>query len=243
MRRFVGRGLRRALAGLGMVGALLLMGSAPTPQAPPSEGVQVPVVLDGVRYEPEEFNRIHRELQAKGVFLIFMIDPQTGDFLAFSGEESCNEFAAKRGLRPCIGNPPPDASVGSVVRKGNITYVHPPDGSSFHSSTWEDSKAQPSQVCPPFDLYWSKNWEHINCAGDSLWVAPNVAISDLRNVGGQNWNDRISSAQAAAGIYREILYEHINYSGDKLYVWAGWLYPDLRELGWNDRASSLWTEP
>ncbi len=194
MRRFVARGLRRTLAGLGMVGALLLMGAAPTPQASPSEGVQVPVVLDGVRYEPEEFNRIHRELQAKGVFLIFMIDPQTGDFLAFPREDICNEFASKRGLRPCVGTPPPDATAGSVVRHGNVTYVYPPNGSDFHSLMRGDSKAQPSQVCPPSELYWSKNWEHINCAGDSLWVAPNVAISDLRNVGGRNWNDRISSA-------------------------------------------------
>jgi DNA-binding winged helix-turn-helix (wHTH) protein len=127
-----------AIAGLTLVIAWLLWEQPPLgdPRAlvgyrghsflPPS---LVPVILDGVRYEPEEFNRIQRELHSKGVYMIFMGDPQTGDFLAFSTEESCNEFAAKRGLRLCAENPPPGGSAGRVVERGNVTYVFPPDNS------------------------------------------------------------------------------------------------------------------
>jgi hypothetical protein len=130
----------------------------------------------------------------------------------FTSLEKCDEYAAKHGLHPCWERPA------------------------------AESNAQPLQICPPPHSYWSRNWEHINCAGDELGVAPNVYLSDLRNVLGENWNDRISSAQAATGIYREILYEHVNRGGDSLNVWAGWTYPDLRGQGWNDRASSLETE-
>jgi len=241
-----------AIVGLTLVMAGLLWGQLPSggPCAPAwyrghqiPAPVLVPVVLDRVRYEPEEFNRIHQELHSRGVYLIFTVDPQSGDLLAFSTEGGYNEWIAKRGLPPCESRPTGER-VGRVVIRGNVTYVFPSDDSdSCLQPKQEGSNAHPLQACPPPDSYWSRNWEHINCGSASLWVAPNVAILDLRDVYGENWNDKISSAQAATGIYRERLWEHINCGGDVLDVWSGWTYPDLRVYGWNDRASSLWTQP
>ncbi|HXF70433.1 MAG TPA: hypothetical protein VNK89_11565 [Thermoflexus sp.] len=93
----------RALLGLGMLGALLGLGAAPTPEAPPScnppEGVQVPVVLDGVRYEPEEFNRIEADLRRRGIALCFTF-ARDGTFHAFSTKEACEEFLWKEWDQP-----------------------------------------------------------------------------------------------------------------------------------------------
>jgi len=65
---------------------------------------------------------------------------ENGDGCNFTSVEKCDEYAAKHGLHPC--SEPPIS----------------------------ESNAQPLQVCPPPSSYWSKNWEHINCAGDALWV-------------------------------------------------------------------------
>ncbi len=126
MRRFVAWGLRRALAGLGMVGALLLMGAAPTPQAPPSEGVQVPVVLDGVRYEPEEFNRIEADLRRRGIVLCFTV-ARDGTLHAFSNYlQGCDEFLQKEwGLPPKPLVYPPPVHPLRVRVDGKNVWVEP----------------------------------------------------------------------------------------------------------------------
>ncbi len=252
MRRFVGPGFQKAFTGLGMVGVLLLMGSAPTPQAPLSEGVQVPVVLDGVRYEPEEFNRIHADLRRRGVALCYTFS-RDGTFHAFSAREACDEFFWKewgqpRGL-PFKSSNPPSTWVPFRVRiEGNWVWVEPlgePDASPPPSS--RDSEEIASlQLCPPPDPYWSLNWEHILCQGSGLAVLPQAMLADLRQISGPcagNWNDCISSAQAASGIYQLILWEHINFQGEYLRIPGGWTAPDLRAFNWNDRASSLYAQP
>ncbi len=90
---------RRLLLGLGMLGALLGLGAAPTPETPPAEGVQVPVVFDGVRYEPEEFNRIHADLHRRGIALCFTF-ARDGTFHAFSTKRACEEFLWKEWDQP-----------------------------------------------------------------------------------------------------------------------------------------------
>ncbi|HXF70434.1 MAG TPA: hypothetical protein VNK89_11570 [Thermoflexus sp.] len=103
---------RRALLGLGMLGALLGLGAVSTPEAPPScnppEGVQVPVVLDGVRYEPEEFNRIEADLRRRGIVLCFTV-ARDGTLHAFSNYlQGCHEFLQKEwGLSGPLVYPPP----------------------------------------------------------------------------------------------------------------------------------------
>ena len=116
---------KRTVLLLSITLALLLVGigaGGGEGESPPP--VLVPVILDGVRYEPEEFNRIERELHSKGVDLIYTLDPQNGDFLAFTTEEGYNEWATKHGLRPAPERPT-GGRVGRVVKEGNVTYVFP----------------------------------------------------------------------------------------------------------------------
>jgi len=60
--------------------------------------VLVPVILDDIYYDAGDFNRINRELSAKGVDLIFTINPEDGSFYAFTTIQGYNEYAAKYGL-------------------------------------------------------------------------------------------------------------------------------------------------
>jgi len=60
--------------------------------------VLVPVILDGIYHDAGDFNRINRELSAKGVDLIFTINPEDGSFYAFTTIQGYNEYAAKYGL-------------------------------------------------------------------------------------------------------------------------------------------------
>lgn len=232
--------------GLG-ISLILLAGTgaspAPTAVCPP---VDVPVVLDGVRYESGDFNGLQSELCGK-VDLIFTVDPQSGDFNAFTTKERFNEWAAKRGL-PAFDDGAGEEQMGPVLTRDGDTIVCAPTDSVADCEARLDqeeaptSEAAPLQACPPPSSYYSRNWEHINCGGAALSVAPKISIADLRNVQGYNWNDRISSVQAAyGGVFYESLFEHINFQGSVFIAWAGYTYPDLRAYGWNDRASSLKT--
>ncbi len=62
--------------------------------------VQVPVVLDGVLYQPDEFNKIHCELNAKGINLGSLINPADGVFYAFASREDLKEFMRQIGYPP-----------------------------------------------------------------------------------------------------------------------------------------------
>jgi len=218
--------------------------SGPTTECPP---VDVPVILDAVRYESAEFNDLQSELCGK-VDLIYTVNPQNGDLHAFTAKERFNEWAAKKGL-PAFDDAAIEGGMGPILTRDGDTIVCAPTDSAEEcqsrvdqeDATKSQSNVEPLQVCPPPSSYYSKNWEHNNCGGWSLWVAPRTSIADLRNVGGYNWNDRISSVQAATGVYYESVFEHINFKGDVFVAWAGYTYPDLRAYGWNDRGSSLKT--
>jgi hypothetical protein len=201
------------------------------------------VVLDGVRYDAEEFNALQRELCGK-VDLISTVDPESGDLYAFTATKGFNEWAAKLGL-PAF-DPGADRRMGPVLTRDGDTIVCAPADSAAECESRLDREeaAGPGQqavlACPPPSSYYSRNWEHSNCGGSVLSAAPGVSIADLRNVGGANWNDRISSVQAAnGGVFYESLFEHINFQGSVFVAWAGYTYPSLGAYGWNDRASSL----
>jgi len=77
-------------------------------------------------------------------------------------------------------------------------------------------------------------YENVNYGGSSITLTSNV--SDLRNVQGQNWNDRASSIKVSLG-YTAIVYEDINYQG-KSYIFTG-DFSDFTKIGWNDKISSI----
>lgn len=130
---------RRLLLSLGILGALLGLGAAPTPEAPPSEGVQVPVVLDGVRYEPEEFNRMEADLRRRGIVLCFTV-ARDGTLHAFSSYlPGCHEFLEREWrLSGPLVYPPPiyplRIRTGEGKVKGVGVWVEPIIGPSSSDS-------------------------------------------------------------------------------------------------------------
>ena len=89
--------------------------------------MRIPVVLDGVRYEPEEFNLIHKKLHSEGVHMGFVVNPEDGALYAFTKIEGFDEFAAKQGLSPYY-RPSGEERPGKIVKDGdgNI-YVFGPN--------------------------------------------------------------------------------------------------------------------
>ena len=228
------------------ISLILLTGTGANPE-PTAECPMpsVPVILDGVRYELGELDGIRDELCGKD--LIYTVAPESGDFHAFTTAERFNEWAAKNDL-PAFDNSAAEGKIGPVLeRDGDIIVCAPTDSPADCESRLDQeeaarSDAAPLQACPPPSSYFSRNWEHINCGGVALSVAPKISLADLRNVQGYNWNDRISSVQAAnGGVFYESLFEHINFQGSVFIAWAGYTYPELGAYGWNDRASSLKT--
>ena len=54
--------------------------------------VSVPVVLDGVLYKSDEFNRIHSELYAKGIYIGSLFDSDNGSLIAFTSIEMFESY-------------------------------------------------------------------------------------------------------------------------------------------------------
>jgi len=111
---------------LGILGALLLLGAAPTPETSPDEDVQVPVVLDGVRYAPDALNRMRVELNRQGIYLCYTFS-RDGALHAFSsGLQGCHEFPQKEwGLPSRPLEYPPPVRPFQVRVEGPIVYVEP----------------------------------------------------------------------------------------------------------------------
>lgn len=174
--------------------------------------VQVPVILDGVRYEPVAYNRIKDNLTSQGINLRYLLTRDAvaqGIVYVFTSEAKEKEFKRQRGLPVDLPTP------GSV------------------------SKLKPLSVTQiPIAQYF----EHISFQGDWLTLEAGSGNADLRNIsccGGGNWNDRISSVHVDTGVY-SYNWEHINFQGQLLTI-MGWAnVEDLRLYGWNDVISSVW---
>ncbi|MFA4835366.1 MAG: hypothetical protein WC749_04760 [Dehalococcoidia bacterium] len=212
--------------------------NADTPQT-----VSVPVILDGVLYQPDEFNVIHAELHSKGIYLISMINPKDQAFYCFTSTERYNEYAKTQDL-PVITHPPMGERVGKVIKDtdGNVTILAPDSANSYSTGSSESALDTPSTrtclSCPSPISGYAQNYEHISCGGDLLTVQYNASVPSLVPY---NWNDKISSAIGldTALDWVEILYEHINYGGDQFLVYETITISNLGNYGWNDRASSI----
>lgn len=182
----------------------------------------VPVIVDGVRYPPEEISRFN------GTLLQFVLTAdavQEGYMYAFTTDERLLEFLSEHGQLP-----------SGDLREGGIEGVdyYVSEGGEPPLPTLEGS---PVSACEPSD-YWTKFFKDINCGGGVFGSAPGVEWSDLR-YRPEGWNDVISSLVVATAASWATLYEHINFGGDQLWVESGLELGDLRDYGWNDRASSI----
>lgn len=209
---------------LGLIGAMTVWAQGGGEDEAPLVHVipSVPVIVDGVRYEPEEISCFN------GTPLQFVLtfDAVQGEYMyAFTTDEGLLEFLSGRG-----GLPSGDIREGSIegldyyVSEGGEPPPPPPEGATVPS------------VLPA--SYWTRFFEHINYGGKEFGSAPGVCWPDLR-YNPPGWNDIISSLKVATAASWATLYEHIYYGGDQLWVQSGIWLPDLRPYGWNDRASSI----
>ncbi len=209
-----------------------------------------PVILDGVEYSGVEFTRIRDRLARQDQFMIYT--PGPGDeILAFSSEKNYNEYRVRNGLEPQTLWPPAatdqrDVNISMPSTGGLLVTLAGTNGREPRTVPPENrlgSSIQFLSTCPGPHSTNSISWEHSNCAGEWLGFGPGVAWANLSNVGGANWNDRLSSSVAATGVNSLILYEHSNFGGALLQIPAGATRSNLGSYGFNDRASSLWTKP
>jgi hypothetical protein len=193
---------------VGMPSSVLAAGNKTGP--PP---VFVPVILDGIRYEPEEFNRINSVLFSNGVDLIYNINSVDGILYAFTTVEGYNEYIIRRGL-PSYLKLDDNRQPMNELRMVN------------------NSQTAYAAVYP----YLGKFYEHINYLGAYLSMALDTVVPDLRTY---NFNDRISSLSTFEYSY-SYLYQDINYGGSVL-IHDGMKgpIPSLVPYGWNDRISSI----
>ena len=131
---------------------------------------------------------------------------------------------------------------------GEGVHVDPPDkGSSGGVGILTGPTFPPFtlEVGPPHDgpFPHTNFYEHYSFIGDRLELSEGQIYHDLTEESsgflglGSDWNDRISSVQLVATT-KAVLWEHVNEGGSSLTVTQ-----NMASLpGWNDRASSCWTQ-
>lgn len=176
--------------------------------------VSVPIVLDGVLYQPAEFNKIHSELHAKGIYLSYVTDFENGIELAFTSREAIDKWLQDHGL-----------STMTEIEKG-VKNAEPVAGTSSGSGKFEGILRLD---------YYMDCYEHISYGGSKRTFVDDEWVSNLHS---ESWGDRISSIYAS-DYYAMIIYEDINYGGDEKYIGIGMDYSNLHDYGWGDRISSV----
>lgn len=182
------------------------------PDRPPP--VSVPVILDGVLYQADEFNRLQNELYPKPAYVIATADPKDGTMLAFTSTEAMDKLLEEQGLQTT-------KEIREAAEKGEPASIE---------------ILKPREAGARSD-YVVSNWENISYGGSGFTVAPSGTINNLGSIG---WDNRISSVEAAYD-YAEILYENINLGGQSFLIRPNEDWWNLHNYGWGDRASSLQT--
>jgi hypothetical protein len=219
---------KMVLASLLLTGAILITSSlfsgfgllGPTP-ASASGGskvgpVQVPVILDGVRYESDDYNRLKDSLTAQGTILRYVLTPEAqkqGLVYVFTSEKGEWEFKIKHGFRVDLPSPVDLPKSPSVLALTTASYT-------------------------PLVIYW----EGIYFTQSHLIAQAGTGNNDLRNVpccNGGNWNDRISSVDVGDGA-ASYNWENINYQGARLTIGGPLSLSNLAQIGWDDVISSFW---
>ena len=154
--------------------------------------VSVPVILDGVPYKADEFNRIHSELYAKGIYIGSLFDSDNGILIAFTSIEGFEAYTKEHGL-PSIKETLESAK---KAEPASIVFLDPKEKGG-------QLKEWPTMV---------SNWENINYGGSGFGLSYGV----INNLHSSGWGDRISSIDVGSQ-RTELVWENINQSGE--YHW------------------------
>jgi hypothetical protein len=176
----------------------------------------VPFLLRGVMYDPKDIERFNdRDLH--------MIAGRPGDPLVAIDDRALMVTWWQLSFLSAMDQP---EKVVSETGNGDSVHIEPPDKGR---SGGAGILAGPT--FPPFSV------------GDRLELGEGQIFHDLTEESsgflglGSDWNDRISSVQMVATT-KAVLWEHVNEGGSSLTVTQS-----MASLpGWNDRASSCWTQ-
>ena len=229
LQQFIKRELARAKAASKVPGRASMLGPAaakPSRRRPAQRPVKVPVLIDGVLYDPKDIHRFD------GQILHFVGPSGDRPLKAFTGDQwptALRTFIQYQSVAGSLqwkniiegGGPPGpggQGTSGSEPTGGNGVVVEPPP--------------------PPAGFYSDNNFE-----GDWLWLDHGKEWSDLTRVyrgdfyNRQSWNDCISSVSPVPNLGLVVLCEDINLGGASLSV--PFAARDLGLFGWNDRTSSI----
>lgn len=85
-------------------------------------------------------------------------------------------------------------------------------------------------------------YENTNYGGTSFTASVGGDITDMRNISGVNWNDKVSSIKLGKNVC-VMAYQDINYKGGAWWFPGNGLctrnIPNLVDFGWNDKMSSI----
>ncbi len=175
-----------------------------------SQTVEVPVIVDGQKYSPSEFEATFIREDA---VLYYIVDENTeaeGVLYAFTTKEGMVDYANSQGKelnldQRLIKAPEPDAT---------------DNRHSFRAKN-------PS--------YQSQFYEHHKYNGYSFLLERGYYIPSL----GSWWSNRISSVKTAKYSSWTCLYDWPNLSGSGICFWKNKKVRKLSKYGWNDRAESV----
>ena len=186
----------------------------PSRRGPAQRPVQVPVLIDGVLYDPKDIHRFD------GQILHFVAPLGDRPLQAFTGDQwptAVRTFVQYRNVSSVVqwaNYEPGDGSVQQTSPTGGGVVIH-------HSEFFTDS----------------------NFGGDHLWLDWQREWPDLTKVdrgdfwNRQSWNDCISSVSTSQGVGFLVLCEDINLGGASLSIPTS--VRDLGLFGFNDRTSSI----
>lgn len=218
---------------------------------------EVPFVLDGVAYDPEDIRRF--DGQALVFIPIVAADGSTWLQLFHENiEEVIASYFQVRQLAALI-NPndfsipglppptPPGTPPGQPPPPGYPPLVGcgapglPPCGQSQQPPP--GPTPPPREPNPPVTWGQVQMFDDADYAGNWLWLAKGYMWKDLTRVSrggwfGGDWNDEISSLSSTNTSC--IYCEHVNLEGSKLLVGPNIPKHNLSVFGWNDRISSVW---
>jgi hypothetical protein len=217
---------------------------------------EVPFVLDGIAYEPEDIRRFDGQalvfiptVAADGSTYLQLFDEKIGEVIASYFQ--VRQLAALikpsdfniPGLPPPTppGTPPGQPPSGPPVLVGCGYPGLPPCGQSQQPPP--GPTPPPREPNPPVTWGQVQMFDDADYQGNWLWLAKGYMWNDLTRVSrggffGGDWNDAISSLSATNTSC--IYCEHINLEGSKLLVGPNTQKHNLEVFGWNDRISSVW---
>jgi hypothetical protein len=220
LRQLVKRQLERAKASREALRSVDILGPSVRPSSRPVRQIihrepAVPVLIDGVLYDPKDIHRFDGQL-------LHFVTPTLGrsELLAYTGDQwpqALRTYIQIRNVSALVGVLPASWVPGEGSSAGN------PNGGVV--------------IYPP-----TKFFKDSNFGGDWLWLGVGKQYLDLTKVGRGdfydrgNWNDQITSVQPNP-LGLTVLCEDVELGGMSATVVR--YCPDLAPFGWSDRASSL----